>query len=204
MVFAHGIGGSQDLPISLPFALAVGVAALAVSFIVLALAWRQPRYDAATLGRPAPAWFVGVVDSGWFSAVLRIPGLVFAGYVAWAALAGPDNVVNPTFGVVYVLLWVGLVRASLLSGPFYRAVNPVRTLHWLPSRATGGSPSRGVSTLPSWWGCGPRRSACSPSSGSSSSPPTSPSCGPCASGSLPTSRSGGYCSPRTPASARCS
>jgi len=155
MVFEHGIGGSQDLPISLPFALAGGAAALAVSFIVLALAWRQPRYDAGTQGRPLPGWFADAVDSGWFSAVLRTLGLLFAGYVAWAALAGPDNAVNPTFGVVYVLLWVGLVPASLLLGRFYRAVNPVRTLHWLLSRLTGGSPSRGVFTLPSWVGLWP-------------------------------------------------
>ena len=64
MVFEHGIGGSQDLPISLPFALAGGAAALAVSFIVLALAWREPRFDAATQGRPLPARLAAAVDGG--------------------------------------------------------------------------------------------------------------------------------------------
>jgi hypothetical protein len=155
MVFEHGIGGSQDLPISLPFALAGGAAALAVSFVVLALAWREPRFDAATQGRPLPAGLARAVDGGWLSFVLRTLGLVFAGYVAWAALAGKDNGANPTFGVVYVLLWVGLVPASLLFGPFYRAVNPVRTIHLLLSRATGGQPSQGVATLPSWVGLWP-------------------------------------------------
>ncbi len=58
-VFAHGIGGAQDLPISLPFALAGGAAALAVSFIVLVLAWRAPRFDAADAGGPCPAGWPG-------------------------------------------------------------------------------------------------------------------------------------------------
>ncbi len=155
MVFEHGIGGSQDLPISLPFALAGGAAALAVSFIVLALAWRQPRFDAATQGRPLPSALARPVDGGWLSRLLRGLGLLFTGYVAWAALAGPDNAVNPTFGVVYVLLWVGLVPASLLFGPFFKAVSPVRTLHRLLSAASGGDPTRGLLTLPRWVGLWP-------------------------------------------------
>ncbi len=155
MVFQHGIGGSQDLPISLPFALAGGAAALAVSFIVLALAWREPRFDAATRGRPLPHWLASAVDGGWLSWVLRIAGLAFAAYVTWAALAGPDNLSNPTFGVVYVLLWVGIVPASLLFGPFYKAINPVRTLHVILSRITGGDPADGVLSLPRWVGLWP-------------------------------------------------
>src|SRR5215213_11469976 len=128
MVFAHGIGGSQDLPISLPYALAGGAAALAVSFIVLVLAWRSPRFDAATQGHPLPSGLASALDGGWLFGVLRALGLVAAAYVGWAALRGPDNLANPTFGVVYVLLWVGLVPASLLVGPVYRAFNPLRTL----------------------------------------------------------------------------
>ena len=155
MVFAHGIGGSQDLPISLPFALAGAGAALAVSFIVLMLAWRTPRFAAATHGRPLPAGLARAFDSGAIPFLLRTLGLLFAAYVTWAALEGPDNLANPTFGVVYVLLWVGIVPASLLFGPFYRAVNPVRTLHMLVSRVTGGDPGKGVLRLPSWVGLWP-------------------------------------------------
>ncbi|HET6561070.1 MAG TPA: hypothetical protein VFG72_04290 [Marmoricola sp.] len=155
MVFAHGIGGSQDLPISLPFALAGGAAALAVSFIVLIVAWRTPRFEAATHGLPLPAGFARAVDSGALPVALRAAGLLFTAYVTWAALAGPDNLANPTFGVVYVLLWVGIVPASLLFGPFYGAVNPVRTLHALVSRLTGGDPGEGVLRLPSWVGVWP-------------------------------------------------
>lgn len=155
MVFAHGIGGAQDLPISLPFALAGAGAALAVSFLVLALAWRSPRFDARTQGRPLPAALAHAVDGGWLTWVLRGLGLVFTGYVAWAALQGPPTAINPTFGVVYVLLWVGLVPASVLLGPVYRAVNPLRTVHLLVSRATGGPPSKGLLDLPEWVGIWP-------------------------------------------------
>ena len=155
VVFQHGIGGSQDLPISLPFALAGGSAALAVSFIVLALAWREPRFHPDTQGRPLPPAFARAVDGGWLSWVLRALGAAFAAYVAWAALAGPDTLSNPTFGVVYVLLWVGIVPASLLLGPVYKALNPIRTVHLLLSRLTGGDPGAGVVALPRWVGLWP-------------------------------------------------
>ncbi len=148
MVFAHGIGGAQDLPIPAALAIAGAAAALAVSFIVLALAWRTPRFDARTSGRPLPGGLARAVDGPAFAAVLRALGLVFFGYVAWAAVAGPDLLTNPAFGALYVLVWVGLVPASLLFGPFYRAVNPARTLHLLLSRATGGEPTRGLVRLP--------------------------------------------------------
>ncbi|WP_148575336.1 hypothetical protein [Nocardioides caldifontis] len=155
MVFAHGIGGTADLPIPLPYALSGAAATLAVSFLVLVLAWRSPRFDATTQGHPLPRHVTAVVESAWFSAALRLLGLSVAVYVGWAALAGPDSLANPTFGVVYVLLWVGLVPASLLFGPFYRAVNPLRTLHWLLSKVTGGSATTGMFQLPAWIGLWP-------------------------------------------------
>jgi hypothetical protein len=86
---------------------------------------------------------------------LRLLGFVFTGYVIWAAHFGPDSAINPTLGVVYVWLWVGLVPMSLLFGPFYRAVNPLRTVHLLLSRVTGGDPDEGVATLPPWVGVWP-------------------------------------------------
>jgi hypothetical protein len=154
-VFTHGIGGAQDLPISLPFALAGGAAALAVSFAVLVLAWRAPRFDGANGGRPLPSGVARSVDGGVLTWLLRALGLAFTAYVAWAAIAGPDTAINPTFGAVYVLLWVGLVPLSLLFGPFYRAVNPLRTLHLLLSKVTGGDPAEGVTPLPAWVGLWP-------------------------------------------------
>lgn len=155
MVFAHGIGGAADLPIPAELAIAGAGAALAVSFIVLALAWRTPHFDGSCGGWALPAPVAGVLDGPVFAWVLRVLGLVAFGYVAWAALVGPDLLTNPTFGVFYVLLWVGVVPASILFGRFYRAVNPARTLHLLISRATGGDAATGVVALPRWVGLWP-------------------------------------------------
>jgi hypothetical protein len=155
VVFSHGIGGARDLPIPAEYAIAGAGAALAVSFIVLALAWRSPRFHADTAGRPLPLRLAAVVESTVFAVVLRVLGLAFFLYVGWAAVMGQDRLTNPTFGVFYVLLWVGVVPASLLLGPFYRAVNPLRTIHLAFSRLTGGDPERGLVDLPPWVGCWP-------------------------------------------------
>jgi hypothetical protein len=155
VVFAHGIGGAKDLPVPASYAIIGASVALAVSFVVLALAWRTPRFDAATKGRPVPTRFAAFVESRWLAGTLRVAGLLFAGYVGWAALAGPDLVLNPFFGVVYVLLWVGVVFASALLGPVYKAMNPLRTIHLVFTRLTGGRPEDGLLTLPRWVGCWP-------------------------------------------------
>ena len=155
MILAHGIGGAKDLPIPAEYAMAGAGAALAVSFIVLAVAWREPRFDAATKGRPAPRWLATLVDSPVFAGVLRVVGFAFFLYVGWAAVFGPDLLTNPTFGVVYVLLWVGIVPMSLLFGPFYKAINPLRTIHLGFSRLTGGDPEVGLRELPRWVGYWP-------------------------------------------------
>lgn len=155
MVFTHGIGGAQDLPIPAEYAIAGACAALAVSFIVLALAWRSPRFDTATSGRAVPSWLASTVDRRALGIALRTLGLAFFLYIVWAAVSGPDLLINPTFGVVYVLLWVGIVPASLLFGPFYKTLSPIRTINLALTKLTGGDPDRGVFELPRWVGYWP-------------------------------------------------
>lgn len=145
---AHGIGGAKDLPISPELAIAGAVAALAVSFTVLAVAWRSPRYHAATSGRLAPGWIAAAVDSTWFRVALRALGLVVFLYGAMAAVLGQDLLTNPAFGMFYVWWWVGLVPLSLLLGPVWKAVSPVRTVNLVFARLTGSDPERGVFTYP--------------------------------------------------------
>lgn len=41
---------------------------------------------------------------------------------------------NGLLGAFYVLLWVGLVAASLVFGPVWRVVSPVRTVYLLLRR----------------------------------------------------------------------
>ena len=64
--------------------------------------------------------------------VRRLARLLVLAVYAWAGLAlmpGQDLLTNPIFGFVYVWMWVGLVPISLLLGQFWRATNPLRTLH---------------------------------------------------------------------------
>jgi hypothetical protein len=152
----HGLGGARDLPIPAPLAIAGGTAALVVSFCVLVLAWRSPRYAAAPgVGRPLPAGLARLLDSEGWAWTLRLLGLVAAGWFGWALVAGPDLVTNPVFGSFYVLLWVGIVPASLLFGRIFRAMSPVRTINLLFARLTGGDPANGVTPYPAWLGSWP-------------------------------------------------
>lgn len=150
----HGLGGAKDLPVPAPLAIAGGTLALVVSFAVLALAWRRPRYDGAVRGRPLPA-LGRLVDSAAFGAATRVFGVLFFGWTTWALVAGPDNNNNPSLGVFYVLVWVGVVPASLLLGRVARALSPVRTLHVLFARCLGTDPDRGVVAYPERLGVWP-------------------------------------------------
>lgn len=142
----HGLGGAQDLPIPLSLAVAGGTAALVVSFCVLVLAWRSPRYDPAGPGIRVAA--LDVADSAWFGWAMRLLGLVVFGYCLVPLVWGEDLRVNPALGVFYVLVWVGVVPLSLLLGPIVKAVSPLRTLHRVLSTLTGSEPSRGVFAYP--------------------------------------------------------
>lgn len=150
---AHGLGGQQDLPVPLSLAIAGSVAALVVSFTVLAVAWRSPRY----VGRPAlPVPALGrVVLSGPFQAALKVLGLLLLAYTVMVATLGEDLLTNPVFGIFLVWLWVGIVPASLLLGPAFRAISPHRTLVELLARATGADPADGVAAYPARLGYWP-------------------------------------------------
>jgi len=154
-ISAHGLGGAKDLPIPSELAIAGAVAALVVSFTVLAVAWREPRYDAATSGRPAPAWLDRIVSSRALAVAARVLGMAFFLYVAAAAVFGEDTLINPFLGTFYVILWVGLVPASLLLGPVFRAVSPARTISMLFARISGVPEGEGLYVYPARLGYWP-------------------------------------------------
>lgn len=130
-VLAHGIGGSTDLPIPFTYALIGASWALAITFAVVAFAWRTPRFDPAKSGRALPRWVTRVVDAPVTRWTLAIAALLFTGWVAMAAFFGPQDDTNPLPGVFYILLWVGLVALSVLFGPVWRAISPVRAVYRL-------------------------------------------------------------------------
>ncbi len=151
---AHGIGSREDLPLPLGWAVAGAATAVVLSFVLLGVLWREPRLDAAAAGHPLPAALAGVLDAPAFRRVLAGLGLALAALTLLALLFGPDGALNPVPYVVYVLVWVGLVPASVLFGPVWRQVNPVRTVHALLNRALGLDPRDGVRPLPAglgWW-----------------------------------------------------
>ncbi|MGQ5261223.1 hypothetical protein ACTWLT_10750 [Micromonospora sp. ZYX-F-536] len=155
-VLAHGVGGRQDLPITLPQLVVAAALTLVVTFLALGLLWREPRLDRdAAGGRPVPQRLARLVDAPTLRWALRALGLLAAGWFCLGLLAGPDTPDNPTAGALYVLLWVGLVPVSLLLGPVWRAVNPLRTVHLLAALAVRRDPERGFRELPAGLGIWP-------------------------------------------------
>lgn len=136
---AHGIGSQHDLPISPFYAFAGAFAALFVSFLALGLLWSTSRFRGAHSGLALPAALQRAADAAATRTTLQGLGLTAAVAVLLHLLLGPDDPAhNPAPGAVYVLLWVGLVPASLLLGPVWRLLNPLRTLHRLLRRVLPG------------------------------------------------------------------
>jgi hypothetical protein len=149
----HGIASRRDLPLPFSFVVAGAVLALLISFVILIFAWRKPRLERVG-GRAMPG-VTAVVDNPIFQLVARI--LVLATY-AWAGLAmmaGQDFLTNPIFGFVFVWMWVGLVPISLLLGQFWRATNPLRTIHRGLCAVARIDPEQGLLPLPTGIGVWP-------------------------------------------------
>jgi hypothetical protein len=138
-VLAHGLGGSTDLPIPVTYALIGAAWALTLTFAVVALAWRKPRFDAAKPGSPLPVWVTRTVDAPVARAMVAGLAALFALWVVVVAVVGPQDDENALPGVFYVVLWVGLVAVSVGIGPVWRQISPVRILlRSLPARLSGG------------------------------------------------------------------
>ncbi|WIM88774.1 hypothetical protein PT015_04585 [Candidatus Mycobacterium wuenschmannii] len=133
---AHGLGGSSDLPVPYAFSVVGAAWALTFTFALVAFAWKRPRFDADNPTRPLPAAVTTFVDSPITRAVAAVATLAFTGWVLLAGLFGPQTNANALLGVFYVLLWVGLVAVSLLVGPVWRVISPVRTVYLLLQRIT--------------------------------------------------------------------
>ena len=153
-LLAHGVGSREDLPLPLSFTVTGAAVTLLVSFVALGVLWRTPRLTRPD-GPPLPAPVTAVVDARVTRLLLRALGMVAFGWVGLAAVFGADDALNPTPGAVYVLLWVGVPLASVLLGPVWRVLNPLRTLHVALSKALGVRPEDGLATLPSRVGVRP-------------------------------------------------
>jgi len=153
-ILAHGLGGRSDLPVPLWLAAYGAVAAVVMSFLVLGALWVKPKLKGASAGRPLPDAFQRFVDSRAFRSALRTLGvLLFTVTVLVAALGPNDSDTNPAPTWFYVWLWVGLVIVSLLLGPFWRAINPLRAFSAGIRRVAAGgrAPARALPQRLGYW-----------------------------------------------------
>lgn len=155
MILLHGLGGAQDLPISVPTAVAGGTVAVGATFLILALAWRSPQFEGAREHRSTRGRMTALLDSIVWDHSMAVLGLLFFGWCTWALLAGGNINTNPVFGTFYVLVWVGVLPASLLFGRTARALSPWRTLTRLGCWLLRVPADRGLLAYPSWLGYWP-------------------------------------------------
>ena len=154
-VLAHGLGGSSDLPVPYAYAMVGAAWALTFTFALVAFAWRKPRFDPDKPGHPLPEVVTALVDARVTRATVAVAALLFTAWVVMAGLWGPQTPNNALLGVFYVLLWVGLVAVSLLFGPVWRVISPVRTLYLLLRRVTPERLGRPRLSYPESWGYRP-------------------------------------------------
>lgn len=124
--WAHGLQlvGRSDLPVpAWLFAWAAAVV-LIVSFALLAIAWREPRFVSARWC-PLPAGLSRVLLSTPVCAVTAALGVGLLALTIWSGLDG-TQVASENFAssFVFVTFWLGLVPLSLLLGDVFRAFNP--------------------------------------------------------------------------------
>ena len=102
LVPLHGIASRHDLPLPFSYVVIGAAAALTVSFVVLLLAWRRPRY--AQVGGLELPRLTRFVDAPVTRAVAQLVVLLAFAWAAMALVFGQDLLTNPVFGFVYV--WV--------------------------------------------------------------------------------------------------
>jgi hypothetical protein len=140
-VLAHGVGSRADLPLPTNYVVIGAGVALVASFIALGALWRSPRLRGELGGRPLPAGLARLLDSRVATGVLRAVVLALSVVVLAAAMFGsPLLQYNVAPWALYITFWVGLVPASLLLGPVWGRLNPLRTLYAGISRLTGPAP----------------------------------------------------------------
>ena len=140
----HGVGGSTDLPIPFLYAVIGASWALTISFAVLAFAWREPRLQRPepVLGAPGGGAGPGAAEVPGGGAEpraaestepprrpwLAVVGLVLTAWFLGTLFLGPDDTANAGIGAFYILVWVGVVVLSVLVGPVWRVLSPLRTV----------------------------------------------------------------------------
>ena len=149
MLPAHGVGTRADLPLPPILAVVGGALVLVITFAVLAVLWRRPKFTGGKGGRPVPAGLQRALDAPLLRMALQGATLAAVTLVCVIGLAGPQVTEhNLTPWVFYIIFWVGLVPASLLCGPVWRVLNPLRLVHTVLAAVLRLDPARGLVALP--------------------------------------------------------
>lgn len=149
LILAHGLGGRSDLPVPLWLALYGGAAAVLVSFFALGALWSSPKLRGAAAGRPVPAGLASFFESPVTRGIARaLATIMLIATLAVAALGTNSSASNPAPTWLYVWLWVGLVPLSLLLGPVWKVMNPLRAITAGLAKLTGDPDGELVSPLP--------------------------------------------------------
>ena len=146
---AHGIVGRQDLPIP-RWLFGWGAAVvLIVSFVALAVAWRDARLE-----RPAERR-VGRVPAV-LDPLCGLVGVALFVLTVYSGLTGAQTAtanLAPTF--IFVVFWVGFVLLAVLLGDVFAALSPWRAVGrltgWL-ARRVGGAALPDPLPYPEWLG----------------------------------------------------
>ena len=126
LIFAHGVGGRLDLPLSKWQVAWAGVVALVFSFAALGYFWHRPLLKKLSIGHPI---FNALDRSNLFKVVFRCISLFLFSVVVIAGFIGQDNTVaNLAPVTVFVVFWIGMACASVLFGHIWKEISPWETL----------------------------------------------------------------------------
>lgn len=122
----HGMGESAELPVPMMYAVVGASWALTLSFVVVAWAWREPKFGAETAAEPPPR-------RGW----LAVLGVIVTVLILGVLFTGPNADENLGLPAIYTGVWVGLVPLALFAGHVWRDLSPWRSIQWLVGRFAG-------------------------------------------------------------------
>ena len=125
--YAHGFGERYDLPLPLSLFVIAGAAAVALSFLVVAVFLRgdaihrsYPRYN--LLRTPVSGL---LLSTPVLTAPLQLLSVLLTVYVVIGGLIGTERAaLNPAPAALYVGFWVGLSFFTVLFGNLWALVNP--------------------------------------------------------------------------------
>jgi hypothetical protein len=148
MFLAHGVGTRSDLPLPVSLAAIGAGMVLIISFGVLAALWRDPRRS-RDAGIPLPQVLMRVADARVTRILLQGVTLTVGLLVCMIGFIGPADLMrNLAPWALFVTFWVGLVPTSLLLGPVWRVLNPLRLMHAALAAVLRIDPEYGALKLP--------------------------------------------------------